>query len=548
MATLPTYEYAGAQYADLPKISTAPQQAAASGWSVLGQQLDKMANYFYGEAASEAQKAGARYAVENPITKEQVDTALSKGQPVQVKGGGRIFQESYLKTQATMLANELQVEGQKKFASIAAAIEAGATLDMASVQAGMKDMIDGYASTVRNLDPEVSVRLRASLTTTGASIHAKALERAVKVQMASYDTTLDEGVLASRPLIETIVSKAGSLDPTTGKEINIDQLIEIEKQPYYDAIKIVGHNKHITEINNIVREAKIKAVASALKDRTVYSSASAALDAIDKKNVGKYTSLFNSLPAADQEKIQEGVLKHFANIEQARNIEKAQLNDANKVLGIEARDMFYRKQITAPELIKRLKALGQITPEELKTLHTEQVGASPEFVGRLEMMVFRNQIGQEDLEQYAKAGKISWKQMNELSKSLRNRETDMGKAAQYINSALGVPDPLTPGFKDERKRAADVRRDLLLEEAAAQQEGKAFNPIARAQVLVEKRLSQSDVTMQKEYRAALRRTLENNKLVYSEDYTDEQLQRAGIRDRTTRARILGQIREIKGEK
>jgi hypothetical protein len=36
--------------------------------------------------------------------------------------------------------------------------------------------------------------------------------------------------------------------------------------------------------------------------------------------------------------------------------------------------------------------------------------------------------------------------------------------------------------------------------------------------------------------------------VYSEDYTDEQLQRAGIRDRTTRARILGQIREIKGEK
>ena len=46
MADLPRYENIGVQYADLPKISTALQQVKAQGYADIGQQLDRMTNFF----------------------------------------------------------------------------------------------------------------------------------------------------------------------------------------------------------------------------------------------------------------------------------------------------------------------------------------------------------------------------------------------------------------------------------------------------------------------------------------------------------------------
>lgn len=546
MATLPTYEYAGAQYANLPSVSTAPQQVAAQGMSMLGQQLDRMTAYFQNQAVTEAQAEALKYAVQNPLTKDQIDTALRTPEGVTVKGGGKIFQQTYQKAQALMLSSELQLETQKAFSNIAAAIDAGAPVDLNNLQTVMKDRIDGYSSTVMALDPEQSIRFRSAVTSAGNALYAKAAERAVKVQQAKYDARLEEAVVAARPLIEAIVAKSGTIDPSTGKEIDVNKLLEIQKQPFYDAIDVLGNNKHITEINKAIAEAKISAVVSKLKDKTIYDSPVKALDALQTSNVGQLTSLYKGLTESEKATIEEKVLKNFANVESARKIQKASDDDNNQRLSVELRDQFYTGKISSSTLISGLKAINQLKPDEIKSLRTEQRDAPPEIFGRYQSMVAKNMLGEAELDNLATAGTISWKQRNELAKDARNSNSDVARATSLINAELGVPDPLTPGFRNERKRAAEVKATLLKEQEIALQEGKPFNPMARAQELTKQRLTQEDVKMEEQARSDLKRLLEAEGMAYNESYTDESLKRAGISDASKRKTIMRKINTLKG--
>jgi hypothetical protein len=547
MATLPTYEYAGAQYADLPRVNTAPQQVAAQGFATLGQNLDRMTAFFQNQAVSDAQAEGLKYAVQNPLTKAQIDTALTTPEGVNVKGGGKIFQQTYQKAQAVMLSSELQLETQKAFSNIAAAIDAGAPVDLNNLQTVMKDRIDGYSNTVMALDPEQSIRFRSAVTSAGNALYVKAAERAVKVQQAEYDARLEEGVVAARPLIEAIVAKSGTIDPSTGKEIDVNKLLEIQKQPFYEAIRITGNNKHISEINKAISEAKISAVVSKLKDRTLYDSPVKALDALQTSNVGQLTNLYKGLTGSEQATIEDKVLKNFANVESARKIQKASDDDNNQRLSVELRDQFYTGKINSSTLISGLKAINQLKPDEIKSLRTEQRDAQPEIFGRYQSMVAKNMLGETELDNLATTGIISWKQRNELAKDARNSNSDVARATSLINAELGVPDPLTPGFRNERKRAAEVKATLLKEQEIALQEGKPFNPMSRAQELTKQRLTQEDVKTEKQARDDLTRLLTELNLVYNESYTDESLKRAGVSDASKRKTIMRKIITLRGQ-
>jgi hypothetical protein len=342
------------------------------------------------------------------------------------------------------------------------------------------------------------------------------------------------------------VAKSGTIDPSTGKEIDVNKLLEIQKQPFYEAIKITGNNKHIAEINKAISEAKISAVVSRLKDKTIYDSPTKALDALDKGDVGQLTSLYKGLTEADKSTIQDKVLKDFSNIESARKIQKAKDDDNNQRLAIDLRDQFYLGKISSSTLISGLKALDQLKADEIKSLRTEQRDAKPEVFGRYQSLAAKNMLGESELDELAKAGTISWKQRNELAKDVRNKSSDMAKATTFVNSALGVPDPLTPGFHNERKRAAEVRTQLLEEEQTALMEGKPFNPMTRAQELTKQKLSSDEVKMQEQIKTDLRKNLSDLGLRYDEGYTDESLKRAGVSNSDDRKKIMRKINELKG--
>lgn len=379
MADLPRYQTMGVQVADLPRISTAPQQIAAQGFDNLSRNLDRMFSYAEDAATTQAKKEALKYAVENPLTKDVVDRALKSGQSLNVEGGGRVFQETYQKAQGTMLSSELQLEGQRKLSNVAAMIDAGAPVDLNQIQRDLKDMIDGYSTSVMALDPEQSIRLRAALTTTGNALYTKAAERAVKVQQERYDAQLNQAVEESKPLIETLISqKAGKIDPSTGKPYDIESLLEIQRKPFLDSIGVTGTSKHLDAFNKVISQAKLGALQAKMTDPKFASSAGIAMKKFMAGDFGELSGLYKNLDQASKDTLRDKMIKGFSDRQQAMDLDERSKaiadGQAARTLGLKLLDPNL-PQAEREAISKKLYTLKAVSLSEAQTLMSPLEGA-----------------------------------------------------------------------------------------------------------------------------------------------------------------------------
>ena len=397
MATaLPRYQPMGVQFADLPRASTVSQEVGAQMQQIQAQQfdqigraVDRMTAFFQEKAVTEAQKAGLRYAVENPLTKEQVDTALdTEGRLKRVKGAGSIFQESYEQMQGQLLSSELQLEGQKQISALAASIKGGAQVDLGVVQTQLKDMIDGYTSTIMALDPKEAVRLRASLATAGNALYKEAAERSMLVERERYDGRLNQLINDSGALIESTLAKAGTIDPQTQKEVDVNQLLENLRRPFYDSIRITGSSKHIDAFNKKIEEAKVGSLTAMATSPTFADNASAAMGKVAKGDFGPMTKIYQSLPNDEKKKVLDRTLSFFSNIESARKIEEAKKKELEQQEGNTLSIEFLNPKTTAgrkQEIVKRMVMINQMTLQQAQDALKPK---SPEANPRLEVSLY----------------------------------------------------------------------------------------------------------------------------------------------------------------
>jgi hypothetical protein len=405
MATaLPRFQPLGVQFADLPRVSTASQEAGAQMQQIQAQQfdqigraVDRMTAFFQEKAVTEAQKQGLRYAVENPLTKEQVDVALGteKG-GLKIKGAGTIFQESYEQAQGQMLSSELQVEGQRQISALAAAIKAGQPVDLGNVQAQLKDLIDGYSSTVMALDPKESVRLRASLATAGSALYKEAADRALLIQREQTDGRLNQSIETSGPLIEAVLAKAGTIDSETQKPVDVDQLLEILRKPYYNAIRVTGNSKHIDAFNKKIEEAKVGVLTATATAPAFADNASAAMGKVAKGDFGPMTTVYQSLSNDEKKKVLDRTLSFFSNMENARKLDEARRKEREREEGNVLAIEFLSPKTTAArqqQIVNRLVMIDQMSIEQAQAaLKPKAAQANPQLEVALYQQIKNGQI------------------------------------------------------------------------------------------------------------------------------------------------------------
>jgi hypothetical protein len=413
----------------------------------------------------------------------------------------------------------------------------------------LNDLLDGQSALMVGVSPEFSVKHRAALAATASTSYKKILDIEFKTYQGIEKSKFEVSIQQLPSVLEDIIKyQSNSIDPETGKTVDVNQLINAKVGQFADSIKkLNGDNTFFVKALEIANIAKINAVVSYMTDKTVTKSPSQALEMIASGKVGNLSSIYAGLNSNDKDKIETEVLKKFGNVERARQIDEARVAKGNENYAITQRDLFYRGEIDENTLISRLKSVNQLKPEELKTIRMEGRPATQEVFGRLEGLAVKGIISETDLDGKAQAGEISWKQRNDLARLVRDKNSPMGKARQFVDSSLGVPDPLTPGFRNERRRAAEVKAALQLEEEEALQEGKPFNPVKRAQELVKSRQQEDDVKMDKQMREDLERLLKEEGIRYSEDYTDADLKSMGIKSPDRRKTIMRKIKSLKGD-
>ena len=476
MATLPRYETMGVQYADLPRISTAPQQVAAEGFSRLSQSLDRMTSFLQTELETRAQREAKKYAVENPLTKEQIDAALREGRGLRVEGAGEIFQQTYEATQGALLASQLQAEGERKIGTALAKIKAGGQINLQQTQADLKDMIDGYASTVTALDPERSIKLRAALTLAGNTLFETAAGEAQKREMAALKAEMLTSVQEAAPIIEATISRAGTIDPTTDKPLNVDEILETQRQKLYAYVRATGDDEPVKQFNQKVRDAKLGAIVGKV---TADGFAVNTLDALGKLTRGELDNLkdvYKGLPTEDKETIRKRVRDYFNDERSAADALTKQKQDearqAANVLELEylnPKTSNERKRFIENELVLG----GFMTIQQVQDLRKPP----PKQPDVMTELLLKDQIA---------AGRIT--NLNEII-SFRNRLTDaqfesVGNylrdqnyraAEQMLNNAAGIVGfELNPGEAKIKKKT-----DLLARFRTSLAEGKT--PMQAAQ-------------------------------------------------------------------
>ena len=467
MATeLPRFQPMGVQFADLPRVSTASQEVGAQMQSIKAQQfdqvgraVDRMTAFFQEKAVTEAQKQGLRYAAENPLTKEQIDVALGTGQGLKVKGAGTIFQETYEQAQGQMLSSELQVQGQRNISALASRIKAGEQVDLGDVQTQLKDMIDGYSSTVMALDPKEAVRLRASLATAGSALYKEASDRSLLIAREQKEAQLNQIISESGALIETVLGKAGTIDPQTQKPVDVDKILEVLRKPFYDAIRITGNSKHIDDFNKKIEEAKVGVLTAAAMSPDFAPTSSDAMGKISRGDFGPLSSVYKSLPQKEKLVVIDRAIKSFSSIESIRKIDEAKEKEKQKAEGNVLTIEFINPKTTAvrkQEIVKRLVMIDQMTLEQSQAA-LKPKAAEPN--SRLEVDLYQQikngritTIG----ELSAYAGRLSNSQYESLGRSVV--DIQHRRAVDKLTLAAGITDNMiNPGLEKTNQKAGYMK-------------------------------------------------------------------------------------------
>lgn len=381
MATLPRYEQMGVQYADLPRVSTAALAVAAEGYSRMSQQIDRMVNFLQSERETEAQRKAKRYAIENPLTQEQVDAAISgKGPGLQVPGAGEIFQRTYEEMQGAMLASELQAEGQRKIGEALAVVKAGGTIDLDKTQSDLRDLIDGYATSVAALDPEEGVRLRASLSLAGKSLFTEAAAQQIKRDFALINAGMEAAADSIKPVFEGIIAQAGTIDPQTGKPLDVDKMLQSQLKPFQDVLQRTGNAKPLETSLAAIRTAKVDAIVGFATKDEFAANPLKALRRLTEGDLGNLSQIYKGLSQDDKEVIRKRVRDYNVDLAAAQKAEDDRRNDdaarAARTLQLELLDpktTADRRRVVVNDLVRG----GHMSLESARTaLKPPAVGVS----------------------------------------------------------------------------------------------------------------------------------------------------------------------------
>lgn len=461
MATLPTYEYAGAQYANLPSVSTAPQQVAAQGMSMLGQQLDRMTAYFQNQAVSDAQQAGIKFAIELPPTEEQLKVAKQTGVAPQIEGSGRIFQESYNKASAHILGTNLLAAFQNRQADRLAKIASGDPIDLDQIRNDIRADIDGNASLVTAYNPETSIQVRAQMATLGHAVYKQALDIDVKNRQAAYQVDQEVGLGKIKPVLENVISSYAKINLPAGE---LEQVLDNVLSPYTNStsIRLAGSNKYALEAYKIKENAKISAISAKLTDRTFAPTAGAAFKKILAGDAGELTDMYQAMSTDSKDLLRERIIKSFSDEEQVRKIDEAVVNEANKTKG----NALTLEYLTAGgtrkrQIVTELVGLNQMTLQSAEDLlKPKDPNPNPVLAGSLYDQIKRGSINSfEQLIPYS--SRLSRSEFESLSRSVVDDQAR--KSHERIDRESGIVNNLVDPGKEKTQKKIDITK-IYIEE------------------------------------------------------------------------------------
>lgn len=321
-------EAAGIPGAVLPTVN-APQvdyvglKAGAQYQGTVAQTLDRLSNQLFGIAKTAATDAGLQYAADNPLTDEQLQAA-KMGNVGQLKLGGtfNVFDQAVRKARSFELSSTFEMEARSQMTTMLTAVEMGkATTEQ--VQNKLTTMMDGFSRSLSQVDPEASLKFRATSATMGNSVLAKAAEFEMKREKAQRLAKFDSDFDNSTRLLEAAVSQGFWVDPKTQQKRSINELADVYRSTITTSSLLLGdvqvQKQYSDKFEAALKSAKINAVTKFLvTDDATMADTLGTLKKIQVGDVGRMSDLVKDMLLSDYASV-EKVSANFMVAVNARN-------------------------------------------------------------------------------------------------------------------------------------------------------------------------------------------------------------------------------------
>jgi hypothetical protein len=497
---------------NVPMVQAQEQQVdyigprvAAQGASQLSQILDRMSANAFQTAAGMRQQEGLQFAAQNPLTSEQVRYAKEgvnpegwfmgpDGQSAQIPttNAAGFFGQAVAKARSLELSGHFEIEGRNELVKLLSDVEAGRATS-AQVGDKIKTMSDGYSKSLANIDPEASIKFRATMATHGNTVlnaaYKAELDRAKAQNIAKFDSDFDN----STRLLEQTISQ-GSWTDASGQQRSIDELADVFRKNVLTQSLLIGDKalqmEYSTKFETALRTAKINAVTKALITDANMMDPDLTLKKLRGGDLGNMSPVLQQMIVNDFDAVAKVTANYMVAVNNRKSIADAKIADtkrAGEADAINLLEQIFPLPDGSPkkkQLISQLTALppGSVPIGTLKDLLAPSGEGNPAVNFNLLSGIYNNTITRPD-QIWGLVGKgITGKDAVTALKLLQSEDRhDSSMLDRGISQLAGIP--VIPGSVvvidpkgEEFKRRTKLQSEALQIQAAAAAKGETLTP------------------------------------------------------------------------
>jgi hypothetical protein len=497
MATLPIIDQTQAMIGQAPGSAAravSPQpiertglRAAANYQSTVAQSLDRISNTLFGVNRKLAEDAGYQYVAENPLTPEQLQ-AIARGdvRKVVTAGSGINIQQNVIrKARAFEIAGHADIEARKVIIEMLPAIEQG-NISSKDAQIKLATVLDGFSRSLVQIDPEASLKFRATIASLGNTVLEKAAVAELKRVKAENNIKLELDFQRVQQELEEVFSRSSWGEFQDGTPLSPDQFADAIKQSFITKAALIGGQEqalsYVQKFPAAIRQAKVNAVT-----RYITTDTEMTKDPLDtygrlrRGDVGMMSQVYQSMDQDDKAKVISNLMSDVSN---KASLAEKQRKDKELVDKDAALDLYEDwLQSNNPAEKRRLQqsllALNVLTIEQTKNLlDPDAAKTSPNVIFFLEDQIDSGVItNSADLLNAGSKRGVTGKDMVDLRRRLSGRVTTEVKST--IRRLAGIPEGLVniDPKGAEAKKYLEIQQEMETERSKAVAEGKPFDQL-----------------------------------------------------------------------
>jgi hypothetical protein len=467
-------------------------RAAAQGASQLAQVLDRMSASAFQTAAPMRQAEGLQYAADNPLTSEQIQMAKD-GIPFGAGSTSSLnyFDQAVAKARSLELSGHFEIEGRNELTKLLADVKDGRATS-AQVSSKIRTMTDGLSKSLSSIDPEASIKFRATMATHGHTVLNAAYTAELEQAKAKRTALVVSDFNNTNLILEELVSQGSIIKD--GKEYSINEVVAVLRQNVLTQALLLGdkalYQENITKFDVAVRNAKINGVTKELMTDENMADPELTLQKLRSGDLGKMSPVLKDLITNDFDAVAKVTANYMVAINNRKSIKDAKIADdkrAGEGKAINLLEQIFPLPEGSPkrkQLVNELIALpeGSVPIGMLKDILKPSGDGDSALNFNLLAGIYNNTITTPD-QIYSLVGKgLTAKDAVAALKIMQSEDRrDSSTLDRGISQLSGIP--VIPGSVvvidpkgEEFKRRTQLQAEALQIQSAAIAEGKTLTP------------------------------------------------------------------------